>query len=152
MNKPTFQDNKGREYFPALDFAKLRVIRERTGLDFGNLEEFGLAWATVLISADKANAALWVSISDRAGITEDEWLGAMDGDSLEAGCDALLEAVKNFTRPHQRGMIDAGAARIHREYKATIAKATAMIEQETNQVTQRASRQPGTLPLNVRAS
>lgn len=127
-----------------MDFAKLREIRKRTQLDFGNVEVFGQTWANILIDDQKALACIWVAISDRAALTEEEWLSAMDGETLEAGCDALLVAMRNFTRPLKRGMIDAGAAKIHERYKKTIQAAERTIAAITDETTREAIKQLGT--------
>ena len=133
-----FQDKQSLTGASELDCGKLREIRKRTQLDFGEIEKFAESWAHVLSDDQKALAAIWVGISDRCDLSEDEWLAAMDGDSLEAGCDALLAAVRNFTRPLKRGMIDAGAAKIHQRYKQAIQAAERTIEAITTETTKAA--------------
>ena len=52
-----------------LDFGKLREIRKRTQLDFGEIEKFAEAWAHILSDDQKALAAIWFGISDRCELT-----------------------------------------------------------------------------------
>ena len=136
--QPTFKDSQGREYKPVLDFAKLREIRKLTGIDLGVVTELGQSWLRILDSADVAATCLWVAVSDRAGITEDEFLSALDAERVEEGCDALLEAVRNFTPPRMRGLVDKGPVFIHQNYKEVIELQEAIVQAATKRATEEA--------------
>src|SRR4051812_21471846 len=102
----TFSDALGREHKARLDFVKLRVIRAKTGIDFGNLPQIGKSWAECLWADAKALEAVWIAICEDGqavdGLTQDEWLASMDGAILDDARRALKEAIENFTPPLRR--------------------------------------------------
>lgn len=151
-SKPKFEDIKGREFRPAFDFAKLREIRRRTQLDLGIVSELTAAWLRILDSGDVALNVLWVSVSDRAGISEEEFAAAMEGEQLEAGCDAAIIALRNFTPPRMRGLFDKGPLFIHQNYKEVIQMSERVIEAATKKATEEAISRLGMQPQSVQES
>lgn len=149
MSQPKFSDLKGREYFPHLDFAKLRKIRD-IGIDLGNVEQFGKSWAIVLSDDLKALEVVWLTVR-RDDCDQDEFLSAMDGDTLEAARLALGEAIANFTSPLKRGTIRESMAAVMKAYQQAIDEAEENIRAVLNEGIDRAL-QLGKLPQNVRES
>ena len=136
----TFTDKSGREWRLALDFAKLRAIRDKTGLDLGDLECFGECWARIMYSDELALAAVWIAMGDQvaainadAKLTYNDWLASMDGDTLEKAREALLAARVNFTTPRKRGMIEASAGVLMKHYQQAIAEAEKTIHSLTTE-------------------
>lgn len=114
MSQPKFSDTKAREWFPHLDFAKLRRIRE-IGVDFGNAEQIGRIWAELLLDDLKSLDVIWLAVS-RDGTTADDFQAAMDGDTLEAAREALRQALINFTPPARRATVEAATAGVQQAY------------------------------------
>jgi len=144
----TFQDTEGRTWTVELDFAKLRKIKKHA--DLGNVEQIGRTWAEILSDDQKALSVIWLAID--ADTSEEEWLAAMNGETLEAARDALLAAIMSFTPPSKQEMVKAAAAKVHQKYREAIAEATRMIESLTDETTQQALEALGIAPSSVPAS
>lgn len=127
MSQPSFSDRKGREYFPRLDFVKLRRIRE-IGVDLGNVEELGKAWAGLLVDDLKALDVIWLA-SRRDDITADDFQSAMDGDTLEAAREALRQAIVNFTPPARRATAEVATQKVMEGYLAAVADAERQVRE-----------------------
>ena len=136
---PQFNDASGRAWFPRLDFGRLRRIRDATGIDLGNTEQIGRAWATLLGDDLQALDVVWLVIEAGAnGLAKDDWLSAMDGDRLEAALEALRVALVNFTRPQRRGMIEEAMAKVNQAYKLAIRQASSRMGELTDEAIARA--------------
>jgi hypothetical protein len=149
----SFIDKSGREWCPAFDFIKLRTIRDKTGLDLGDCERISESWARLLLSDDMAIAAVWTSLSDRAaGVTYDEWLASMDGETLDNAREALLAALVNFTPPRKRGMIEASAMVLMKHYREAISEAEKAIRMLTTETAMTSLERLGIQQPNAPAS
>jgi hypothetical protein len=144
----TFTDTQGRTWTIELDFAKLRRIK-KSGVDLGNVELIGRTWAEVLSDDQKALSVIWLSLDTET--SEDEWLAAMNGATLEAARDALLAALMSFTPPSKQDMVKAAAAKVHQKYREAIAAATHQIETLTDETTQQALEALGMSPSSAQA-
>ncbi len=140
----SFDDTHGRTWSIELDFAKLRKIKKHA--DLGNIEQIGRIWAEILSDDQKALAVIWLTLD--ADISEDQWLAAMNGETLEAARDALLAALMDFTPPSKQDMVKAAAAKVHQKYQEAIQEATRLIETLTNETIEAF----GTSPSNAPAS
>jgi hypothetical protein len=139
-----FKDINGTEWSPSLNFAKLDTIRTKAKVDLGDVEKLGHTWARILSDDALALKVVWLSID--ADMTEQEWLAAMDGECLQQAVESLLDAIKLFTRPAKRGMIEEGAAAVHRAYLQAISQAEAEIRKATLETTENARQALGTVP------
>jgi hypothetical protein len=153
MNNATFTDKAGREWTLELDYLKLREIRSNTGLDFGEAEKVAKYFAEMLASDTLALQVIWLTLSDRtAGVSEDEFLKAMDGERLEAAREAFLAAVLNFIPPLKKRMVEEGAVVLMKRYKEAIHQVTTTIREVTDLTTQTALNRLGIMPPNVPGS
>jgi hypothetical protein len=149
----TFTDTAGREWHLALDYQKLRAIRSATGLDFGETERVAEHWSRILASDTVALDVIWIALADRtAGVSQDQWLSAMDGQRLEAAREALLAAIINFTPPLKKGMVEEGAVVVMKRYKEAIQQAEATIRELTEATTKAALDRLGIAPPSAPAS
>lgn len=148
MSQPTFNDSSGREYRPVIDYDRLRVIRNATGFDLGDVSHLGEVWAKLIYNDERCLEVIWLAIGGKPfdaglvrrliawcgqffsppGITYRKWLGRMHGGLLENARDALGEAILNFTPPQKRGVLEQGMGRIQKEYENAIAEAEASME------------------------
>lgn len=142
----TFQDNQNRTWKPTLDYVKLRAIRDKTGLDFGDVQQFPRQWASFLDDDLSAIEAIWIAVNPAPGnVSQDDWLRAMDGNSLERGREAMREAVVFFTPPKKRKMVADAIAGVTKGYLAAIAQAETAIQAAMTDATEAALDQLGTL-------
>jgi len=144
----TFLDLQKREWRLALDFIKLPAIRDSTGVDFGQVEHFSQSWAQLYLEQDKLLKIVWLVVSGQAeaqGITQQQWLESMDDAALGDAYEALGESVVNFTRPQNRGMIEAAINTIKSGVTATMEKASAEIQKQG----EKAIAQLMTMPLSA---
>lgn len=152
----TYSDALGREHTARLDFVKLRAIRAKAGIDFGNLPQIGKAWAEFLWDDAKALDAIWIAISDdgESTCTQDEWLAAMDGVILDEARRAMAEAIENFTPPLLRKILLEGMGAVQKAYVAMIEEAHTKIKSETKAAIDRAVNKVrhGTPRRNARGS
>lgn len=149
---PQFTDTTGNTWFPRLSYAKLKAIRDETGLDFGNVERMGKTWAELLRNDDTALAVLWISTHADAspGVEpSDEWLAAMDGPALESGINSFLDALYLFTRPLRRELLTAGAKAVQDAYREAIADAQTSVREAVAQSIQAAKRSTPGKPAPV---
>lgn len=137
MSQPTFKDAQGREWFPRLDFTRLREIRDQTGADLGLPEQMGREWAKLIIDDAKTIRALWIA-SAPAGIGLEDFQAGLDGEAIDNGVNALQEAVINFTRPLKRGMVRQAIEALMEGYRAAIAEGEKQIQQLMQQGATRA--------------
>lgn len=103
----TFKDASQREWTVRLDFALLQKIRDAAQVDLGDIERLAETWARLLYDDGKALLVLWLAISRAAeslGVSESDFLSAMDGDALQGATDALGGAIESFTQPRKRGI------------------------------------------------
>lgn len=128
MSLPKFSDANGREWFARLDFSRLRAIRDRTGVDLGLPEQMGREWAKLIVDDAKTIAALWIATQADA-TTLDEFTEGLDGEAIDAGVNALEEAVINFTRPLKRGMVKEAIQALMDGYRAAIAEGEKQIQE-----------------------
>lgn len=127
----TFQDKTGREWTPQLDFIRLREIK-KLGSDLGDVANSGRVWADILYDDDKALRVLWATL-DPGDVTEDEFLAAMDGETLEAARQALREVWVSFTPPPKRGMLNQGMEAVNKAYLEIMNQATERIREGTEE-------------------
>lgn len=127
MSQPKFSDTKGREWFPQLDFAKLRRIRE-IGVDFGNAEQIGRTWAELLLDDLKSLDVIYLAAS-RDGTTADDFQAAMDGDTLEAAREALRQALVNFIPPARRATVETATKGVMEAYLTACRQTTERVAQ-----------------------
>ena len=132
----TFEDLDGHEWTVALNFITLREIK-KLGVDLGVVEKLGPVWAKILSEDELALRVIWQAVEKSDETSEDDWLGRMDGETLEAARDALLGAIENFS-PAKRVMIAASAAKVHEKYREAIAEAATRISSLTDETIQRA--------------
>jgi len=136
MSQPTYKDAQGREWFPRLDFARLRAIRDQTGVDLGLAEQMGREWAKLVIDDGKTIRALWIASEN--GISVEDFEAGLDGESIDNGVNALKEAIVNFTRPLKRGMVRQAIDALMEGYQAAIAEGEKQIQALMQQGTTRA--------------
>ena len=137
-----FSDSKGREWGLALDFGLLRTLKKMAQVDFGDPEQFGRVWAELLFDDEKALKVLWRCVETQAtdaGVSETQFLEAMNGEVLENALDALGEAVVNFTRPQRRGIVQAAMVQINEKLAAVIARTQTEVENLTMEAVERAA-------------
>jgi hypothetical protein len=122
----------------ALNFITLREIKE-LGVDLGVVEKLGPVWAKILSEDELALRVIWQAVEKSDETSEDDWLGRMDGETLEAARDALLGAIENFS-PAKLGMIRASAAKIQESYQRAIVETTLEISNLTDETIERAKK------------
>lgn len=105
MSHPTFTDETGRDWIVCVTIPDVTAIRETCNVDV--LEVEGVA----KLDRDmvKMVAVLWVLCERQASkipLTPEDF-GRMfsRGETLDAAAKALREALINFSRPHQRELI-----------------------------------------------
>lgn len=142
MTPQTLTDANGRTYALALDYAKILALRQQ-GIDFANAEYFGKTWAELLADDMKTLNTLWAIVAgfradgkprDTAEVGGvqvgyDEWLAAMNGDTLEAGRLALGKAVVEFATPAKRAMLRESLDTVGQAFQAATEQATADVRE-----------------------
>lgn len=150
---PEFVDKAGRSHFPRLDYAKLKAIRDRTSLDFGNAERMARTWAELLRDDEKALTVIWIVTGGDSALAAEpsaDWLAIMDGPVLESAIEAFLNALYLFTRPLRRDLLMEGAKTVQAAYHDAIADARAAVQETVNRSIQVARRStPGKPVLGV---
>lgn len=129
-NQPTkFSDASGREWVVALDFAVLQRIRDTAQVDLGNIERLAESWASLLYDDLKALSVVWCCIERAAGdVSRDEYLAAMNGDTLQEALAALGAAIQSFTQPRKRGMAARAIQGVTKGMQLAIEQAETQIE------------------------
>lgn len=129
-----FQDRQQRAWNLELDYALMRKIKAQTQTDLGNLNTFGQVWAELYLDQDRTLRIVWFCIAAAAqdqAITEDDWILAMDDNTLDDAYHALGVAVANFTRPQNRRIVEESISTIQQGLKAATDKAANNIRTET---------------------
>ncbi len=163
MSQPSFHDTQGREYFPALDYARLLAIRQ-AGVDLGHVEQFGKTWARLLVDDLKSLDVIWIAIAGLVDgqpaaavklngerLTFADWLAAMNGEALDAAREALGVAIVNFTPPLRRGTIQQSLLAVTRAHREAMAEAEQNIQTVLDERLARAL-QHGKLPPKLAES
>lgn len=104
-----FKDNLGRAWIVHLDAPTIKRVREDfDGLDLadrkGELARALIDPSDPLLPCD----LLWYLCKKQAaeaGVSEEEFYTHVLGDAIEAGVDAVLEAVTDFTPPRKRELL-----------------------------------------------
>ena len=129
-DQPTFQDRQNRTWKLTLDFVKLRAIRDKTAIDFGDLANFPNAWASFIYDDSAALDAVWVAIHPSpAPAMTDDWLGAMDGECLEAAREAMHEALVFFIPPKKRQTLEQAIKSVEKGMAMAMEQAEKKIDQ-----------------------
>jgi hypothetical protein len=94
------KDNKGREWEVLIDVPQLKRVRERVKFDLGKLFANDLAGLRQLATEPEVLVdVLFVLVQEEAekrNVSPEDFGRSLAGDSLEAGFDALMEALADF--------------------------------------------------------
>lgn len=108
-----FKDIKGRVWELQISVGSVRRIKGAFGIDIGNIMSFTDSGKPSVLDQIGDDVQLlfgiiWLLCEKQAtgrGIDEQAFLDAMDGDSVEAAADALLDEIVNFSQPAQRKVL-----------------------------------------------
>lgn len=78
------------------------AIRDRVGLDLIEIDD-PTEFASLLLRPDRLAAVLHIAIGEPPDLPLAALLDELDGETLNAGYWALLEALADFTQPAERG-------------------------------------------------
>jgi len=104
----SFTDNKGRVWHVNITVGDCRTVKQMTGVDLGNLlanefAELNRLLGDIVLMVD----VIYVCCKDEADaneITDVEFGQSLAGDSIEAACNAFIEAYADFC-PSRQGQI-----------------------------------------------
>lgn len=123
-----FRDSYGHEWSLRFTVGILSQLRA-VGFDLAALTKESDRWVEVLFAEPLTLArALWVLCRDEAkagGISEDAFLAGLDGPTLDAAGDAMIEAIVDFFHRRQAGTIKSHLPAILAKINKTVADATA---------------------------
>ena len=100
----TWTDSENREWNIALTIADCRAIRATVKVELGDATKAGEV-ANLINHAEKLGETLWQLSKGQAeplGISQDEFYRGLNGDSLQAGWKAIVEAFIDFCPPSVR--------------------------------------------------
>lgn len=104
---PSFRDSEGREWRLKLSIAVAQAIRDELGVDFGDLDE-GRLFLRLGSNPYQLAQVLWMLCEkqcDREEVSPAEFAEGLDGDSIDAALEALIEATVLFTRRPMRAAL-----------------------------------------------
>lgn len=153
----TFRDMKGREWEAVVNFVNLPIFKTACGVDLADISRLGQVWAQLLVDDHKTIDLVWVAIGGTiappnepdfvptatlAGehVTKNEWLAAIDGNTVDAARRALETAIKNFTPPQKRTALSLGLAKVETAYRKAMREATTRMERTMTSATKRATK------------
>lgn len=140
-----FKDLSGREWVLELNRGKMLRIRAELDVDLGDVEQLGRTVAKLLHDDDLLVDVLWATLADRAGdVTLADFNEQLDGETIEAAKDALIEAVYFFTQPGKRALMRKATTALMETYRKAIAEAETRVEKAMRDATERASNRLGT--------
>ena len=125
---PKFTDCKGREWTVAITVADLGRVRTDAKFDLGSALKSSEGFADLLFAEpEKLVTILWVLVESEAkgrNVSPEEFAAGFDGPTVEAGAEALAEAVLDFFPRQQvsRAMRRGLKARLERMDKMILAK------------------------------
>lgn len=104
-----FADAAGREWPLNITFGMAGELKSDANFDLGapNNETFGRVLYSDPFGLVKV---LWVIIrrdAEKLGVTNDQFLEAMDGETLDLACDALMEALSDFIHRRRSATVKA---------------------------------------------
>jgi hypothetical protein len=126
----TFADDDKRVWVVRLNVQLLTEIEERTGVSVDRLLDPATKEMAKLADPRQLVRVLWVFVEVQAGklgVSPEQFGRAIGGDALEAGFDALLDAIVNFFPARQRGALTALTGKIHEVADLAAKEATAAI-------------------------
>ena len=101
-----FRDRNGIEWPIAIVFGELPALK-RLGLDLDTISDktlFALRYGSVLQLVE----LLWTLTKKDAGTrTREEFDSGLDGESIERACDALTEAILDFSFRRLRALVES---------------------------------------------
>lgn len=109
----SFTDKNGRTWTINLDAPTIRKIKsDCDGLNIlsADGEAFDKMYEDPLLLCD----VVWILVSEEAqsqSITQLQFHKAMGGDAIDAATVAIVDAVKDFSRSHQRDLLEAVVAK-----------------------------------------
>lgn len=90
-----FKDGSGREWIIAVNYSAKQRVQAKTQIDLFNVQVFEDLGKDVGKLIDVICAVCEPQLKEK-GITADQFLDSLTGDSLEQAGDALLEEIINF--------------------------------------------------------
>lgn len=127
-----FTDTKGREWSLAVDTFQLGNVRKLTGFELSKLFENDLARLRQLGSDPELLCRVLFAICQEqataAGVTEENFMRGMGGDSLAAAFDAFYEAFADFCPSQRRELLRALAKKERETSAEMVTMATSRIE------------------------
>lgn len=102
---PSFKDSNGREWMLRLDAPTIRAIRQSLDVNLASFD--GPTFARLGSDPCLLVDVLWLMCREQAqpiGVTDEQFGRSLVADSLEAGSDALLEAIVDFS-PSRRAKV-----------------------------------------------
>ena len=94
----TFTDSLNRNWEIGLTLGDCRTIRTATKIELGDASKVG-DLANLVNAPEKLGEVLWLLSKEQAeamGVTQDEFNRGLDGDALQAGWKAIVEAFIAF--------------------------------------------------------
>lgn len=124
MATTKFTDAAGREWCADFTVGAIKRVKSRHGIDLGRLAENEFA-GYLQAAGDPVRLAevlYCMCAAQHPGVTEDDFLESMAGESLHAAAEAFQEAFLLFCPSHQRTAMRALVAK-GQEVEATILRA-----------------------------
>ena len=132
MTVPTFRDAAGREWLVSIDVAKVKAVRDRTGVHLGRLLDDNLAkYQEVMSDPVTLIDVLYVLCAEqaeKAGVTDEQFGRAMGGDTIEHAATAFEEAFTDFCPSRLRNVLTALRTKAAKIQETGAARALAAIE------------------------
>jgi hypothetical protein len=122
MQIPTF--TVGRDYEARFTFKRFREL-SKIGVDIDDETKTGNL-VMLLTQTGKLGESLWIVAREQAaaaGVTQDQFFEALDGDAMAAGWEAICEAYINFQPENNRAKL-----------RTTIGKQLDTIQEASQQV------------------
>jgi len=131
---PGFEDLEGRRWRIRLDVGLIERIHQQTGLDFRRvLEDKGAAVLRLADDPQKLCQVLDLCLEEQleqSGLDKQQLARALDGDTLEAATEALMEAMVRFFPSRRRPLLRALAERMHTAEEELIRRMMSKLEGE----------------------
>lgn len=139
------KDIQGREWLFRFTALTTRDLAADTKLDTKALVGDNSLLQRVGVDESLLYRVLWITIRPQAialGITEDEWFGSLDNESLQAAAKEWVEAYINFSHPARQKVLSRTLAATQRKMDAAIQTVEAAIASgEIDRVIDRATKQ-----------
>lgn len=124
----SFKDTSGRTWQVRITVATIRRIKDYAGIDMTGAAAFGEGGALMTLSQDyialgRALFAVVKNDAEARSVSEDDFLDALAGDTIQAAADAFLEAVADFFPGAQGRLIRAALERAKQEQEKAFAEA-----------------------------